>query len=227
MHIDQIGELKTLEELHIIDASEKRDYSNISGLINLKVFEVTAFHHKPFVEFPNVLKLRNLEKLIISGHEISSIPKNVGELKHLKYIDLHDNHIFEIPEFLNYLPKLEYIDLTLNKYIKGRTLTNENLKTCKYDASDNICKAKEMNCFDKNLNIKACDSSSTPPSKLPISTDGKCAWGVAKCPKDECCSEFGYCGTSEEHCSIKKGCQSELGMCCTYYRSFVFCTGDL
>jgi hypothetical protein len=213
MHIAQIGELRTLEELHIIDASEKQDYSYLSGLINLKVFEVTAFHHNPFIEFPYVLNYENLEKLIITGHEITSIPKDVGELKHLKYIDLHNNHISEIPEFLNNLPKLEYIDLTLNKDIKGKTLTNENLKTCKYEASDNLCKAKEMNCFDKNLNIKACDSSSTPPSELPISTNGKCAKGVAKCPEGECCSKYGYCGTSEKHCSLDKGCQSELGKC--------------
>jgi len=215
IHIAQIGELRTLEELHILDASEKQDYSYLSGLINLKVFEVTAFHHNPFVEFPYVLNFENLEKLIISGHEITSVPKDVGELKKLKYIDLHNNHISEVPEFLNNLPKLEYIDLTLNKDIKGKTLTNEKLKTCKYDASNNLCKAKKMNCFDKDLNIKACDSSSTPPSELPISTDGKCAKGVAKCPEGECCSQYGYCGTSEKYCSLDKGCQSELGKCST------------
>lgn len=35
--------------------------------------------------------------------------------------------------------------------------------------------------------------------------DGKCGEGYGSCDPDECCSKYGWCGTSEEHCG--SGCQ--------------------
>jgi len=55
--------------------------------------------------------------------------------------------------------------------------------------------------------------TATTPSTVPVSTNGRCGKGVGKCPKDECCSQYGWCGTEENHCSISKGCQSEFGKC--------------
>jgi len=36
-------------------------------------------------------------------------------------------------------------------------------------------------------------------------------YGNKKCTNNECCSKWGYCGTSEKHCS--SGCQSKYGRC--------------
>ncbi|ORX75620.1 hypothetical protein BCR32DRAFT_210153, partial [Anaeromyces robustus] len=33
------------------------------------------------------------------------------------------------------------------------------------------------------------------------------------CPSDQCCSKYGYCGTSSDYCDISSGCQSEFGEC--------------
>ncbi|ORX83425.1 hypothetical protein BCR32DRAFT_177909, partial [Anaeromyces robustus] len=33
------------------------------------------------------------------------------------------------------------------------------------------------------------------------------------CPSGQCCSKYGYCGTSEKHCGT--GCQSSYGKCDT------------
>ena len=41
--------------------------------------------------------------------------------------------------------------------------------------------------------------------------DGKCGEGYGSCDEDECCSKYGWCGTSEEHCG--SGCQSKYGSC--------------
>ncbi|OUM65016.1 carbohydrate-binding module family 18 protein, partial [Piromyces sp. E2] len=35
----------------------------------------------------------------------------------------------------------------------------------------------------------------------------------AVCDSGYCCSKYGWCGKSDDHCSIKKGCQSEFGSC--------------
>ncbi|OUM62358.1 carbohydrate-binding module family 18 protein, partial [Piromyces sp. E2] len=36
-------------------------------------------------------------------------------------------------------------------------------------------------------------------------------FGYAKCNSGECCSQYGYCGTSKYHCGT--GCQPEFGKC--------------
>jgi len=53
--------------------------------------------------------------------------------------------------------------------------------------------------------------SSTKKSTPTLSTTGKCGSGFGSCAKNECCSQYGYCGTSDEYCGY--GCQSEFGRC--------------
>jgi len=53
----------------------------------------------------------------------------------------------------------------------------------------------------------------TTTDTTPISTDGRCGKEYGKCPSDECCSKYGWCGHSEQHCSIDQGCLSEFGKC--------------
>lgn len=55
--------------------------------------------------------------------------------------------------------------------------------------------------------------SSTPPSGLKVSTNGKCGNGVTCLGSrfGSCCSEHGYCGSSKDYC--KGGCQKAFGSC--------------
>jgi len=46
-------------------------------------------------------------------------------------------------------------DFGKNSTLTGKTLTNENLRSCSYDNTSSICKAKEMDCFDEE--IKLCE----------------------------------------------------------------------
>jgi len=43
------------------------------------------------------------------------------------------------------------------------------------------------------------------------SSNGKCGANYGVCPKSRCCSQYGYCGTSNSYCG--QGCQSEFGVC--------------
>ncbi|OUM63398.1 carbohydrate-binding module family 18 protein [Piromyces sp. E2] len=52
--------------------------------------------------------------------------------------------------------------------------------------------------------------SSTKPTSLPTSRD-KCGPGVAVCADPYCCSQYGWCGSSSDHC--KRGCQKGYGKC--------------
>ncbi|ORX76761.1 hypothetical protein BCR32DRAFT_283840 [Anaeromyces robustus] len=57
------------------------------------------------------------------------------------------------------------------------------------------------------LKTSTTKTSSTPTVK------GKCGKEYGKCPSGQCCSKYGWCGTSSDHCSTSKGCQSEFGKC--------------
>ncbi|KAH6583942.1 hypothetical protein BASA60_001151 [Batrachochytrium salamandrivorans] len=47
---------------------------------------------------------------------------------------------------------------------------------------------------------------------LKLSRNGKCGRGTnLKCRSDTCCSQFGFCGTTNEHC--RADCQSAFGLC--------------
>jgi len=55
----------------------------------------------------------------------------------------------------------------------------------------------------------------TTTSKIshPTSTNGQCGveYGNTACPNNECCSKYGWCGTSDKYCG--SGCQAEFGRC--------------
>ncbi|OUM65771.1 carbohydrate-binding module family 18 protein, partial [Piromyces sp. E2] len=46
-----------------------------------------------------------------------------------------------------------------------------------------------------------------------VSSNGRCGTNDGGCPSGECCSKYGWCGRSEQHCNVSEGCQSEFGKC--------------
>ncbi|KAL6620840.1 hypothetical protein LY90DRAFT_708252 [Neocallimastix californiae] len=61
----------------------------------------------------------------------------------------------------------------------------------------------------KVIKTKASNSG-VNSSTLPVSKI-KCGAGIAVCAEGLCCSEFGYCGNTADHCGV--GCQSKFGKC--------------
>jgi len=41
----------------------------------------------------------------------------------------------------------------------------------------------------------------------------ECGPGFGKCSEGKCCSKYGYCGTTDVHCEVTKGCQVGFGIC--------------
>ncbi|KAF9889859.1 hypothetical protein FE257_006949 [Aspergillus nanangensis] len=51
-----------------------------------------------------------------------------------------------------------------------------------------------------------------PPKELKETTEGTCGFAKAtKCPKGQCCSQYGNCGTGDDFCQA--GCLSDYGEC--------------
>lgn len=41
----------------------------------------------------------------------------------------------------------------------------------------------------------------------------RCGEEYGNCDSGECCSKYGYCGRSDDHCLVSKGCQSKYSTC--------------
>lgn len=59
--------------------------------------------------------------------------------------------------------------------------------------------------------ISTSTSVATPSSKKIVK--GMCGENIGKCSENECCSRYGWCGSSRDHCYISKGCQPGFGLC--------------
>jgi len=74
--------------------------------------------------------------------------------------------------------------------------------------SDDYCSASK-GC---QIEFGKCDGDATTTT-TNTSTNDKCGKEYGKCPSGKCCSKYGWCGKTDDHCSVSKGCQSEFGKC--------------
>ncbi|OUM63651.1 carbohydrate-binding module family 18 protein, partial [Piromyces sp. E2] len=65
----------------------------------------------------------------------------------------------------------------------------------------------------KTNTVAAVKKTTTKSTSIPISTvEYRCGPSFGRCAnKNECCSQYGWCGTTTDHCKV--GCQSSYGIC--------------
>jgi len=220
-NIDELATLVNLERLAIRHSScdPAVDYSPLKNLTNLNelFMEAYEYHHhnyyKRLTEVPDfIFELTNLKTLHIAAQEITKFPEQLSKLKKLELLDITDNKIDDtLPESLNELPELAHLFLTGNINLKGKTLTNPKLERCYYSQNYELCKAKDMDCLKvNNFEFDECPGMKDDDD---YSTNGQCGNGNGKCPPGFCCSKTGWCGKTNDHCSITKGCQLQFGVC--------------
>ncbi|KAK4227387.1 hypothetical protein QBC38DRAFT_194623 [Podospora fimiseda] len=44
-------------------------------------------------------------------------------------------------------------------------------------------------------------------------SSGRCGAGVGRCPDNQCCSDYGFCGLTVDHCHPLFDCQTQYGVC--------------
>ncbi|KAL6635653.1 RNI-like protein [Neocallimastix sp. 'constans'] len=216
LNFDVLENLRKLITLTYIGGYKMKEIPNsIFTLSNLKELII---EYQDIVEIPNdISKLTNLEVLNLAGNELNCKLDVISELRNLKKLDLSNNNLnTELPESFNNLTQLEFINITSNEKFTGKILDIPSLEICNYirslrEESYDLCfePNNKSKCLIDKSQIKPCSNN----SELPVSPDGICGQGIARCPEGECCSKYGYCGRSNDHCSLEKGCQSELGNC--------------
>ncbi|OUM56515.1 carbohydrate-binding module family 18 protein [Piromyces sp. E2] len=81
----------------------------------------------------------------------------------------------------------------------------------------NINRDLSRNCFDCSkykADTFICTEDSTKENKCSAQRCGKISENeIIECPKDQCCSSEGYCGTDDKFCFASKGCQPQYGIC--------------
>ncbi|KAI3655049.1 hypothetical protein MP228_000429 [Amoeboaphelidium protococcarum] len=80
------------------------------------------------------------------------------------------------------------------------------------------CGNEEQHCgagCQKSYSFKNYDTSCKADVKTRTSTDGTCGPATdgssIVCPGSQCCSQHGYCGTTDQHCGT--GCNKLFGKC--------------
>jgi hypothetical protein len=53
----------------------------------------------------------------------------------------------------------------------------------------------------------------TIQGKRNVEPYANCGYGVGRCSGNQCCSKYGYCGNTDSHCDLSKGCQTDYGLC--------------
>ncbi|ORY44592.1 L domain-like protein [Neocallimastix californiae] len=96
------------------------------------------------------------------------------------------------------------------------TKKENNSKTATTSTTTNTTtNKKKINSKTTTTSTTIKTTTKTKTTNIPVATnkEGKCGKNYGKCPSGECCSKYGYCGTSSKYCDISKGCQSEFGKC--------------
>jgi len=101
--------------------------------------------------------------------------------------------------------------ITIKKATTKKTTTTTKKTTTTTKKTTTTTKKTTTTTKKTTTTIKKTTTKNTKQT----STDGRCGkdYGGTICPNNECCSKYGHCGTSNDHCGVNKGCQAEFGKC--------------
>lgn len=216
--------IKNLARLEILNLSDlpklKKLPSSITTLKNLSILILnndTNLKQLP-VDIGDLTSLNQLYA-ISSGLEI--LPSSIVNLKNLIIANFSNSGSLygKVPD----LPKgviCDYSGTHICHYEDQEYPTKWSLP------ADNFCEKVSIpiNIGIQDTNVKAMinntnddDDDDEDGDDEEVDYDYRCGevdgkkFGV--CPNNGCCSKFGWCGITDAHCKIDKGCQPKYGIC--------------
>ncbi|KAK9399697.1 leucine-rich repeat-containing G-protein coupled receptor 5 [Crotalus adamanteus] len=147
----------------------------------IQIVGKSAFHHLPelrtltlngaseMTEFPDLTGTTNLESLILTGAQITTLPESICEhLPNLQVLDLSYNHLEELPCFTA-CEKLQKITLHHNEIYEIHVGTFQQLVALRsLDLAWNKISIIHANAFSSLLSLIKMDLSSNLLSSFPI-----------------------------------------------------------
>ncbi|OUM66930.1 carbohydrate-binding module family 18 protein [Piromyces sp. E2] len=200
---------KKIHILEVLILKEPTRFDNIVKNIITKVFN-------PAVLFPHIDELKELIRPYVKKEYIKDKYGNYpGRINHSDW-DLYSYEIWEAnSDFTNHdNSQWEYFygikSWILERY---RFLCSYYRMTCDATYLDKNFKYS----INKNVEYHGLYNKSAFANEYEgLVKEGRCGpkFYNIKCKKaDECCSSYGYCGHSDQHCDVNQGCQSEFGIC--------------
>ena len=118
--------------------------NDVGELKTLKELEILNFNYKEFPKW--ILKLSNLEYLMFRGNDIEHLPDSIYQLTKLKYFRLENCGIKKLPETMLNMDKLIHLSLADNFNIESidSNYLPKNLKELVVTPSNLSSKKKEM-----------------------------------------------------------------------------------
>jgi len=212
----------------------KLNLSNVKSLKTLSIQE--------FVVGQNIMnELKNLtflEELIMDNvyfkktnidNQLQAYFDKISNLSKLTINFAKDRDDYEDNEFKR------LVDLKLPKNLKiltlkGFDITDSNIKVISSISSlkelsinfndctklPDIQKLNDLKNLD-SLKLYGYEQPTTTTTKNPSPTttpnENRCGKDYGSCKSGYCCSKYGWCGKTTDHCAVSKGCQSEFGEC--------------
>lgn len=126
--LDNIAAYDYLEAINVnnINLTSSQVETLINGLMNKAYFKKLILKDCGLQSLPpSISKLSQLETLVLSFNQLSSLPNEFTNLKRLKYLELRNNTSFNrLPEQLGDLSSLEYLGLAGSKITSFPTSIN-------------------------------------------------------------------------------------------------------
>ncbi|ORX57688.1 Metallo-dependent phosphatase [Piromyces finnis] len=98
---------------------------------------------------------------------------------------------------------------------------NNDPKNIAYDKIDSRFLSEKIAAYQAKKSGSSSGSGSTTTTTnnnnptIKTSTNDRCGSSYGKCPSGKCCSKYGWCSTSNDHCDVDKGCQTKYGILIT------------
>ena len=123
----EIGKLTNLVWLSLNNTNMRNIPSEIGKLQNLNYLDLSTNGYYETLP-PEILGLKKLQYLNLSGALLKQLPKEIGELQNLIFLNLKNNQLVEIPKEIGKLSKLSCLDLYWNNELRNLPYEIFNLK---------------------------------------------------------------------------------------------------
>jgi hypothetical protein len=208
----------------------KKISKHISELTNLELLNLEDLTN--LSKLPDTItSLKNLNILILNNDSaLEKLPKHIGKLTNLNQLYATSTGLTKLPSSFKKLKKLITADFSSStklsgevpKFNKDAILNFSDTNICYHEGVsypekwvlpiNNYCETIGTFPFSKamvNANLNAQIEEDDDDENVSF----RCGEAYGICANNGCCSKFGYCGTTDEHCNIENKCQKSYGIC--------------